>query len=194
MAARNGLISRRLVLVESRVKLGKERGIDSEVVVRVLFAERAKWLSYIGSIVRRADMAEDVFQDVCILALKKADSIPDEAHLVNWTRTTARLRALQVLAKRQERQLSLSDEVLDRLEELWSQHAQEDDDGYADAVRHCLDLLSPVARNLVQMRYVEGMEYAKLAESLHRPAASLYVAFSRIHAALADCVSKRIGK
>jgi RNA polymerase sigma-70 factor, ECF subfamily len=180
------------VLHTVKTNVSKNRGVDSEVVVRVLFAERAKLLSYIGSIVRRPDLAEDVFQDVCILALRKVASIPDEAHLVKWARSTARLRALQVLAKRQERQLSLSDEVLDRLEMIWSQHAGDDDSDASDAVRHCLELLSPTARNLIQKRYVEGMEYPTLAGVLGRPVASLYVSFSRIHAALADCVNNRL--
>ena len=166
--------------------------MDENVLIRVLVAERVKVLGYIQSIVRRPESAEDVFQDVCVLAVQKRQGIEGEAHLLNWLRTTARLTAINVLRKRQERHLSLEDGIIDLLEADWPPHDRDDSASLAEALRHCVDLLSPGAHELIRKRYVEGVGYLKLAEGLKRPVNSLYVTFSRIHAALADCIVRRI--
>lgn len=166
--------------------------MDSETVVRLLVAERAKALAFISSIVRRDELAEDVFQDVCVLALQKCESIKDELHFMKWLRTTGRQRSLQVLASRQARQLSLSDELLDLMELNWNAHDATDRTAALEALNYCMDLLPPRARDLVHKRYTHQVAYASLAAELKRPINSLYVTFSRIHAALADCVFKRL--
>jgi RNA polymerase sigma-70 factor (ECF subfamily) len=166
--------------------------VNEESVVRMLVSERVKILGFIQSIVRRADIADDVFQDVCVLALEKRENIPDEAHLFNWLRSAARLRALNVLRKRQERQKALDDDILESLEGDWQEHDTDASAPAAEAIRHCIEQLAPAARKLVRMRYTESKNYGELAKLFKRPVASLYVSFSRIHAALADCVSRHL--
>jgi len=166
--------------------------VTEESVVRMLVSERVKILGFIQSIVRRFDIAEDVFQDICVLALEKRETIPDEAHLFNWLRSSARLRAMNVLRKRQERQKALDDDILESLEEDWREQDADITALSAEAVRHCIEQLAPAARELVRMRYRENKEYRELSKLFKRPVPSLYVTFSRIHAVLADCVSRRL--
>jgi len=64
--------------------------IDHDTLLRTLLAERAKVLAYIRTLVRRRETAEDVFQDVCVLALEKRDQIVDPNHLTAWLRTGSR--------------------------------------------------------------------------------------------------------
>jgi len=166
--------------------------MNEETLVSLLVSERLKLLGYIQSIVRRADVAEDVFQDVCVLAVQKRSGIQNEAHLLNWLRTAARLRSINVLRKRQERNVSLDDGVIDLLEDEWGKHDRDDGAWMIEAIRHCLSELKPAARDLVDKRYVEGLKYPEISKMLKRPITSLYVTFGRIHAALADCMSKQL--
>ncbi|MGC8542035.1 MAG: sigma factor, partial [Phycisphaerae bacterium] len=99
--------------------------MTEESLLRTLMAERVKILAYVNAIARHPDLAEDIFQDICVLALEKCDTIKDEPHLLLWLRKTARFETLNRLRKRRERQLSLSDEVLEALDIQWQQGAPE---------------------------------------------------------------------
>ncbi len=166
--------------------------MNEEELVSILLVERQRLIAYLISMLRKLDQAEDVYQEVCLLALKKRETIADQQHLRYWLRTAARLQALNFLKKMQNRQLSLNDEILDLLEPHWAAHDAEDDSAVMLALKHCMDLLPKAAGALIRQHYVQGISYTALAESLRRPVNSLYVTFSRIHAALADCVNKRL--
>lgn len=166
--------------------------MERNSLVRILVRERVKMLAYIQALVRKADLSEDLFQDVCALAVEKASSIENEAHFMNWLRTTARFVSLSALQKREQRNRSLDDELLDMLEPEWQQEDLFEASDRAEALRHCLDQLPPRARNLVQKRYLEEMPYTELAKSVGRPVGSLYVTFSRIFAALGNCITNRL--
>ena len=56
--------------------------MDSNAVIRGLIRERAKLLAYVWAIVRNHHMAEDIFQDVTVLAMERAGEIKDEGHLL----------------------------------------------------------------------------------------------------------------
>ena len=166
--------------------------MNEEELVSILLVERQRIFAYLISILRNPDHVEDVYQEVCLLALKKRETIVDQQHLHFWLRTTGKLQALNLLKKERSRQLTLNDEILDMLESQWIAHETEDDNAVMQALRHCMDLLPKPAKELIRKRYVQGVSYAALAEALRRPVNSLYVTLSRIYAALADCVNKRL--
>ena len=70
-----------------------------------------------------------------------------------------------------------------------------DQSGRADqieALRICLEELTPRSQKIVRLRYGQGMKGAELAEVFQRPLNTIYVAVYRIHRALADCIRKRM--
>ena len=166
--------------------------MKEELLVRLMVSERVKVLAFIRSMVRRYELAEDVFQDICVLAVEKRDSIRDEAHFLNWLRTAARLRSLSVLRQQGQRHLSLDDDLLEVLEVHWEGHDQDNSEMMAASLRRCIERLAPAARGLIHRRYVEKAKYPDLAKELNRPVVSLYTTFSRIYAVLADCVAKQL--
>lgn len=149
-------------------------------------------LAYIQSLVRNPDLSEDLFQDVCALAVEKASSIENEAHFMNWLRTSARFLSLSAMQKREQRNQSLDDGLLDLLEPEWQREDAWEASDRTEALRHCLDQLPPRAKGLVQKRFLEEMKYVDLAKAVGRPVGSLYVTFSRIFTALGECISARL--
>ena len=160
--------------------------------MRVLVSERAQVLAFLRCMVRNPDVAEDLFQNVCVLALEKREAIQDEHHLRKWMRTTGRLEAMNFVRRRGNLQKSLDSGLLELLESSWDELDADDSALRAAALRDCMDQLPPPARELVRKRYFEGIRYPQIAASLGRSVESLYVTFRRIHVALADCVSKRL--
>jgi RNA polymerase sigma-70 factor (ECF subfamily) len=166
--------------------------IAQDQLVRLLIAERGKVLAYIRSIVRGEHLAEDVFQDVSILAIRKQDEIQDDVHFMKWIRTAARLEALNAVRRAKVRELTLDDGVLDALEAQWSRHDDDRDAQVSAALNECISALSPAAQRIIRERYESGRSVTELAKLMNRQIDSLYVAISRIYRTLSDCVARRI--
>jgi len=165
--------------------------MDSNQVVRALIRDRAKLLGYAWAILRDHHAADDVFQEVTVLAMERPGEIADEAHLARWARKAARLKCLEVLRRRSKRSLPLDGDVLDLLEAEWEDPASGEE--RVDHLRECVDKLSPRAREVLGMRYSLGLSGARVAELLQIKVESVYVALARIHKALGDCISRRAG-
>jgi RNA polymerase sigma factor (sigma-70 family) len=166
--------------------------IPQDQLIRLLMAERGKVLAYIRSIVRRDDMAEDVFQDVSILALNKRAEIIDEHHFLRWIRAASKLTALNAIRKARVRELTLDDQVLDVLEANWARTDDDSEAAVAAALDECLKGLSPSAQQIIRERFEAGRSVIEVAKVTGRQVDSLYVAISRIYRALSDCISRRL--
>jgi RNA polymerase sigma-70 factor (ECF subfamily) len=148
-------------------------------------------LAYIRSIVRDSHLAEDIFQDVSIVALRKREEIIDETHFGAWVRRTARLEAMNVLRREQKRRVAPPAAVLDLLDNHWDNRDLEVARQRSEWLGECLDRLSDRASQLVRWRYVDGASPGQLAERLGRPINTIYVALTRIHRTLAECVRRK---
>ena len=124
--------------------------------------------------------------------MEKRGQIRDEAHLQNWLRTTARFLALNAVRKRQREHLLLDEATWDAVEGSWQKRDATDASAYAESLRRCLPLLSKAHRDLVTKRFVDGHDYQRLSDELHRTTKSLYVTFSRIYAFLGKCIAERM--
>jgi RNA polymerase sigma factor (sigma-70 family) len=166
--------------------------LSQPALVRLLVSEQVKVLAYIHSLVRDEHLCEDVFQELCVLAVEKAASIRDEAHLLKWMRTTARFLSLQALQTRERRNRSLDEAVIAMLEPSWKDRDGDNSADWHDALRHCVDLLPKRAKALVEKRYTAEHTYEQISAETGRPVSSLYVTFSRIFNSLRYCISANL--
>jgi RNA polymerase sigma-70 factor (ECF subfamily) len=123
-----------------------------------------------------------------VLAIDRCHEIDGEGHFLGWVRKASRFKALKARRQRRSQPLGLDDEVLDLLEGDWQRLDDAPAREMAEALRRCLDRLTPNARRLVELKYVDGLEGARIAEQLGRQLRSVYTALSRIHRALSDCL------
>lgn len=168
--------------------------VDPKTIARIGMRDRARILAYIRVIVRHADIAEDVLQEVHALAIEKARDIESEAVLGQWLRGAARRIALRTLRDRAQAPSPLDDAALDSLDMQWD-NLDASADQAADALKaldHCLAELSDNARRIVDWRYRDQLTGKQIAAKLDRNPDSLYVTMSRIHAQLAKCVRTQL--
>jgi RNA polymerase sigma-70 factor (ECF subfamily) len=177
--------------IQSGYPTGRAHPIDQESLVILLLRERVKLLAYIRAIVRDSHLAEDVFQEVAVLAVRKRDEIRDRRHFLAWMRLAARHRALK-LVRRQHQYLFLDEELLEHMDEQWAEQDRSSDSDLVEALRHCVEQLTPHARHLVKLRYGDGISGMRLAEVVDRNLNTVYVALSRIHRSLGDCIRQRL--
>src|SRR4051812_24664222 len=93
--------------------------ISRDTVVRLLLRERTKVLAFIYSILGDHQAAEDVFQDVSVLAIDRCGEIEGESHLLGWLRNAARFKALKARRQRRAQPVLLDDDVLDLIDGEW---------------------------------------------------------------------------
>lgn len=166
--------------------------ISQQTVVQTLLQQRSTLLAYLWTLVRDQHIAEDLYQEVVVLALEKASEINDEEHLIRWAQKTAKFKAMNTLRKMQRKPVSLSGQTLELLDQAWVQRDEHSDDDMSEALRHCMTKLSPYASKLLEHRYVEGKTGQALANALGRTLNTTYTALSRIHRSLEACIRKSI--
>ncbi|MFI4861233.1 MAG: sigma-70 family RNA polymerase sigma factor [Phycisphaerales bacterium JB063] len=168
--------------------------ISHEELVQTLIEERIKLQAFIRSIVPDYHMAEDVFQEVSVLALRSAADINDREHLLAWVRRSARHRAINAAKKANRRTLSLDEDLGAMLEESWQRLDDRPVSDTSEALEKCLGLLPPFGRRLIHLRYTEGLTGDQLAKQVGRSTSSTYVTLSRVHSSLAKCIRERLGR
>jgi RNA polymerase sigma-70 factor (ECF subfamily) len=162
--------------------------MKADEVVQVLLRERLRVAAVATAIVRDVHAADDIFQQVVLAALESLGQFRDPAHVLAWAIRAARHRAIDLARRR--RILSLPDEVLDLLEAQWSDPAPWSD--RLEALHRCVGRLGPSARELLQMKYTEGLTAAAIADALRRTADAVYQSLSRLHRSLRECVEREL--
>jgi RNA polymerase sigma-70 factor, ECF subfamily len=164
--------------------------MQADQVVQVLLRERTRVAVVATAIVRDVHAADDIFQQIVLKGLENPSQFCDAEHLLAWAVRAARHRAIDLTRRR--RMLSLPDEVLDLLEARWAEVSPEPWSDQLDALHRCVGQLGPPARQLLQMKYAEGLTAPIIAGKLGRSLNAIYHSLSRIHRALRDCTQKRL--
>lgn len=168
--------------------------LEHDNLLRLLLAQRAMIVGYIVSIVRDAHLAEDIFQDVALIVLKKGGTLEDPAAFPAWARKIARFEALNMLRRQNRGPQHLDNSVLNLLEDHWDAADATSPSTATEAVRECIQKLPPRSRQLVELRYRDNISGKSLADRLTQSLNTVYVALSRVHRALSSCVKLRLSR
>ena len=167
-------------------------GMEPDAVVQLLLRERLRVVAAAAAIVRDVHAADDLFQQVVLAALEHRAQIKDAGHLRAWALRTARHRAIDLTRRKQLRPLST--EVLDLFEAEWGDPAGVGSPEQVEALRRCVGRLGPPARDLLHMKYFDGLTAVVIAGRLRRSVDAVYQSLSRLHRALRDCVEREMAR
>lgn len=159
-------------------------------VVKVLLEARVRFCVPIWSIVRESQAVEDIFQEVVLRALRHREQITDAEHLLAWARTTAKNLAVDLLRQRGKSQV-LDAGVMDR---IWA-ISDEQSSGLADrkdALRSCLKKVPERQREVIWLRYGEGLSCNEVAQRMGASLDAIYKRLSRAHGDLRKCVERAL--
>jgi RNA polymerase sigma-70 factor (ECF subfamily) len=172
----------------------KLSGAPEEPFLRVL-AHRTMLKAYILSIVRDSHLAEDTLQDVTLVIARSWSQFNPGQSFERWARGIAWRVAMANLRKFRRPVLELDENVLEQigaeLDRLGDEAELED---RKQALQHCIGQLSEANRTLIRERYFDECSYEDIAKRSGRTLGALYVAFTRIHAALARCVERHYAR
>ena len=163
-----------------------------EDIVETLHHHRSALIGYAWVVVGDAQLADDVFQDVSLAAIGKADEIIDTERIVPWLRQAIRLRGLEVRRNRGRHAAFLSPEVLDLFEHVDSEMARANESDRMASLRQCMEGMPKHSRDLLSLRYERDMKPGEIAKKVGKSDQAVYKAIKRIHVALAECVKERL--
>ena len=173
---------------------------NEDDLVRLLIAERRTIISYTRSIVFDQELAEDIYQNVAVVVLRKKDQVTESFDasqpnsLLRWVLRVARLEALTALRKRKSTPFVLSHEVIDALDKSWQEEIDQRraaETEVHELLRQCVRQLTKRGQRILQIRYGKGLSGEALAAELGSELNTAYVALSRIHKQLRTCVGGR---
>lgn len=166
--------------------------LEPDTIVQILLRERLRVTALAAAVVRDVHAADDIFQQVVLGALEARTHFRDTGHVLAWSFRAARHRAIDLARTRQL--LSLPDEVLDLLESRWTDREAIAGSDRGEALHRCMGRLGTPARELLQMKYADGLTAADIASRLRRTVNAVYQNLCRIHRSLRDCVEREMAE
>lgn len=164
-------------------------------LARRLLEHRDELFAFILAHVRDWNVAEEIFQEMSLVVLQKAQEGIAVEQFGPWSREIARRLVLNYWKTTSRSRLVLSSEVLDSIEQAFARHDADEEGAVPEllgALRKCLDKLPGHLRHVVDLRYREALSLHAIAHRLNRTAGAVQVALSRIRARLLDC-ARRLG-
>ncbi|HXG63211.1 MAG TPA: sigma-70 family RNA polymerase sigma factor [Planctomycetota bacterium] len=165
--------------------------MDSEGVVRLLTRERLMIQAFIRALVPDPHLAEDVFQEVFIVALRKHAEFREGSDFGAWVREIARRVSWAELRKTGRRPLALAPETLESVGVLLEQEPEAWEE-HRGALKECVGLLPAESRRILTLRYLENAPLASIAAAVGRSTDGVKGVLKRLRQRLAECVSGRL--
>lgn len=166
--------------------------LDHEAILRHLFAARQRLSAVAWLIVRDAQAAEDIFQNVALKSVTRGASFEHEGALLSWATVSAKREAIDWLRKRKNETLGLEPDVLELLDHEWQTKASQPEGARMEALRECLADVPDKSRELLELRYFEGHSCQEVAERVGAGVEAVYQRLSRLHRQLKKCVDQRL--
>jgi RNA polymerase sigma-70 factor (ECF subfamily) len=135
--------------------------------------------------------AEEILQEVNVIAWSKFEQFRPGTNFLAWVSRMATFEILKYRSRKRRARLQFSEEFLDVVaqESLLQDEQQE---ARRAALAECLERLRSRDRELIRQRYAAGESGKHLAETIGRPANSVYQSLGRIRRTLLECIQRRM--
>ncbi len=163
----------------------------TEHFVQQLTEHQNRLYGYVFSLLGDRNRAADVVQETNLVLWRKIDEFQPDKPFLSWAFAIARFQVLAHVRDQKRDRLLLDSELVATLSDEAQRQAGQVD-AIREALRPCMQLLTPTNRELIERRYFRNMSMADTAASVERTVGSIKVALLRIRRQLAACVQKRL--
>jgi RNA polymerase sigma-70 factor (ECF subfamily) len=164
-----------------------------EQLLREFTRIRAAVLGYLRSLVRDPHLAEDIFQEIYIVIMRKASEFdPEKGTFKAWIRGIAYNLAQNALRKEKYIHLMPDPELMEAIHTAYENTDEEADSmsGKLHSLMNCLKQIGKVSRDMLDLRYRSGASLKSIARKMGRSPGAVQVALSRIRSALLECIER----
>lgn len=149
--------------------------------------------AFIGALIREPGAREDVFQEIAITLWESFDRFdPKRAAFGAWARGVATNKVLQMRRKSGRLPIAFPPDTIEAIAEAFTVEEAPMAGERAEALRACVRELPEKSRQLIELRYEEGLSGKQLAKRLGRSIDAIYQTLSRIRRGLETCIKQRI--
>ncbi|HHN46376.1 MAG TPA: sigma-70 family RNA polymerase sigma factor [Planctomycetes bacterium] len=164
--------------------------MEKSELLRFILKHRSMLLSYTLSLAGNHHLAEDIFQEVCVVLLEKEKEInfTTTEEFTAYIRRVARLKSFEVLRSR-GKQAVISPEAAEALGSAFNElGGAEAWDERKEALAECIKRLPVASRKVLRLRYEDEIDCDGIGRALGRSRAAVHMMLSRIRLALAECI------
>ena len=165
--------------------------MNQDAVLQLLARERRAIQACIRARVADYHLAEDILQEVFVVALQRAEQFREGTHFRAWVREIALRTAWAHLRKAGRGPGALDPDTLEAVArvvevppEVWEAERA--------ALQRCVAGLEAESRELLRLRYVEEAPLARIADRRRTTVDGIKGLLKRLRARLADCVAWRL--
>lgn len=145
--------------------------------------------AYVHSMVSNYEDAEDIVQQVAVVAAERFDTYDPERPFKHWAMGIARIITLEYYKRSKNKQVVFVDgATIDKYTKYFAEEFDTSSD-MLPKLRNCMARLTQRSRHLLELRYVRALRPGEIAERLDTTANTIRVALFRIRTALRDCIS-----
>ena len=171
-----------------------EAQIDKLKRLTVLWADaQPKVAGFVGAFIHNFSDAQDVVQDVAQAAVEAIDSYDLSRPFGPWILGVARFKVVDYLRRHGRDRHIFDSESVDRLAGAYAKQDARLDDMKA-ALADCMQALGKRDRKALDLRYVDDVKPAQIANELNMTGSSTRVLLHRIRQALAQCVERKLAE
>lgn len=163
--------------------------LSKDTFIKLLLKNRSTVFGYILGVTNDFHLAEDLFQEVSMIACKKADTFEQGTNFSAWMREIARLKILEHRRKAAQNGLPVDNELLEKMnrsfaksESLWAYEKE--------ILKDCLKKLTAKVRDMIRMKYEQSMFIKEIARKIGQAAGAVQVALSRARRSLKQCIDR----
>jgi len=169
--------------------------VDRDWFLDQVRCEQARFRAFIRGLGVRTEAVDDVAQDALLVALGKLGEFDPSGDFGAWIRQIARHLVMNERRKESRRQRLLSEHVTELLvaNDPPRPAASVDRGEELSALRQCLSELPARGRELLLLRYFEGLGPGAIAGRLGQPSNRVRQTLLRLRRVVADCLERRLG-
>jgi len=162
-----------------------------DAFLRLFTSHEPKLRAFVRSCLPRRQDADEVMQEVSLVAWRKFGDLDDRSRFGSWATLIARYEVLKYRRTYARDRLVLDESIIATLADEAAAELSLHDQRLA-ALDSCFDKLPEQRRQLVIAAYTPGVSQKNLASQLNRSEGSLYQLLARIRQELWQCVEQSL--
>ncbi|MCE9545853.1 MAG: sigma-70 family RNA polymerase sigma factor [Planctomycetia bacterium] len=161
------------------------------MLVQKLFLQHSGGLrDYLLSLLPDANTVDDLLHGVFLTAMQRADQFQSGTNFLAWLRAIGKFKLLELARDNRRSPRTFSPDVIDTLTAAAPDFDEQGE--RLTAMAECTDELAPRSRQAIQLRYVDALRPAEIAERMKLAVESVHVMLTRARVALRECIEKKL--
>lgn len=147
--------------------------------------------SYIRSVVRDVQHAEDLLQEVAMRAHERFGEYDSSRPFIGWVLGITRYQILAYFKRVKSDRHQFNDELLDSIQSAFAV-IQPTFNAREEALRQCVEKMPDRTSSVLSARYRDGMSAPQIAENTGKTPSQVNTILYRVRKSLKECIEARL--